>query len=208
MLKYVDTFDPLLKWLVVDGYGFHEGYFHPKRYFRASGETESCFRIPRSLSGYAVRAFLQGLGRSLWFVEGAEPTAIADSIRRFPLEQRGDLWGGVGLASSYAGGVDRLVLDRLFSLAGGHTSCLAQGAAFAAKARELSATPTEHTDLACHVLCGHSAEVAAAITDETAVGLADESGFPAYEVWRQRIRSRLGADSPRTNGQGSPAHSH
>jgi hypothetical protein len=26
---YLATKDSLLRWLVVDGYGFHEGYFHP-----------------------------------------------------------------------------------------------------------------------------------------------------------------------------------
>src|SRR6185503_18765465 len=62
--RAIRHFDPLLGWLAVDGYGFHEGYFHwPESIDRR--------RLPRGLSGYARCAFDQGLGRSLWFVEGA-----------------------------------------------------------------------------------------------------------------------------------------
>ena len=60
------TFDPLLRWLAYDGYGFHEGYFHRARRV-TRGER------PATLTGYARRAFDQGLGRSLWFCEGADP---------------------------------------------------------------------------------------------------------------------------------------
>ncbi|HYG81175.1 MAG TPA: DUF1702 family protein, partial [Pyrinomonadaceae bacterium] len=50
--------DPLLRWLAIDGYGFHEGYFRWHKYIK--GESH-----PRRLKGYARRAFDQGLGRSL-----------------------------------------------------------------------------------------------------------------------------------------------
>ena len=41
-------------------------------------------RGPRRLAGYARRAFDQGLGRSLWFVEGAERRADRGDRRPFP----------------------------------------------------------------------------------------------------------------------------
>ncbi len=90
--------DPLLGWLAVDGYGFHHGYFRwPEAVDRQ--------RVPDRLDGYARRVFDQGLGRSLWFVEGAEVPRIAATIARFPASRHGDLWSGVGLACAYAGGV-------------------------------------------------------------------------------------------------------
>src|SRR5262249_7074494 len=58
-------FDPLLKWLAIDGLGFHEGYFHWEQQRRDK-------RSRKRPGGYGARAFDQGLGRSLWFVDGGD----------------------------------------------------------------------------------------------------------------------------------------
>jgi hypothetical protein len=172
----------LLGWLAIDGYGFHQGYF----LWPESVERQ---RVPRLLSGYQRRVFDQGLGRSLWFVEGAEVERIATTIGRFDRARHADLWSGVGLACAYAGEVDRPVLDRLRVLAGSHQPQLAQGVAFAAQARERAGNPAGHTHLACQVVCGMPGEAAARLTDEALRDLSDDGGFPAYEVWRRRIQA-------------------
>ena len=92
--------DPLLRWLALDGFGFHEGYFNWPHY--ADGG-----RVPAAIRGYGQRAFDQGLGRSLWFVCGADPDYIISAIRRFPMMRRDDVWSGIGLACTYAGGAER-----------------------------------------------------------------------------------------------------
>src|SRR5262249_36094553 len=125
----LERFDPLLRWLIVDGYGFHEGYFHWRRAVVMQA-------IPRQLTGYAQRAFDQGLGRSLWFVTGAEVDRLCAAIQAFPARRHADLWSGVGLASAYAGGVGLGDLCALRVAAGAYVPFLAQGAAFAAKARQ------------------------------------------------------------------------
>ncbi len=184
--------DPLLGWLAVDGYGFHAGYFYWRRYVRAQAK-------PVHLFGYAGQVFDQGLGRSLWFVEGADVTKISHTIATFPSTRHADLWSGVGLACAYAGGVDESQIVTLHTAAGSHQPCLAQGAAFAAKARQRAGNPTDHTALACAILCGLSADAAAGVTD-TALkdlppdGSASRDGHPlgaAYALWRQRIRARF-----------------
>jgi len=88
--------DPLLRWLAVDGYGFHRGYFGPSRH-----PLEH--RAPMRFSGYSLRAFDQGLGRSLWFATGGDLTRATEAIGRFPPTRRPDLWSGLGLAVAYAG---------------------------------------------------------------------------------------------------------
>jgi len=179
-----ETMDPLLCWLAVDGYGFHEGYFHwPK----SVGEQKK----PSPLSGYAGRVFDQGLGRSLWFVKGADVQKIGMTIEAFSPERRDDLWGGLGLAAAYAGGVKRSDLEALLEISGTHVLQVAQGASFAAKARQRAGNPAAHTVLACEVLCGLSVDAAARITDDALEGLSSEGGEPAYEVWRCRIRSKF-----------------
>src|SRR5690348_11536871 len=57
---YLAKLDPLLGWLAVDGYGFHEGYFSWPRYVAQRA-------IPTHLDHYERRVFDQGLGRSIWF---------------------------------------------------------------------------------------------------------------------------------------------
>lgn len=175
--------DPLLAWLALDGFGFHEGYFRWPRY--ANGA-----RRPDPLHGYAFRAFDQGLGRSLWFVSGADPKWIAAAISGFPETRRGDLWSGVGLACTYAGGCDEEEITRLLQLAMEYQSHLAQGAVFAAKAREYAGNPVQHTDSACRVFCGLSLHQAAVIADQ-ALPQATAGLEPAYEDWRCRIRAHF-----------------
>jgi hypothetical protein len=150
--------DPLLGWLALDGYGFHQGFFHWPR--AIAGQ-----QVPRRLRGYARRAFDQGLGRSLWFVEGADPGRIAADIATFPAPRRSDLWAGVGLACGYACGVDRDMLRELRRASGPAWPELAQGVVFAAKARLWGGNPTAGTALACAVVCGMTVEEAAAVAD-------------------------------------------
>lgn len=174
---------PLLSWLALDGFGFHEGYFHWPRY--ANGWLR-----PGLLQGYALRVFDQGLGRSLWFISGADPKWISDAIASFPEMRRGDLWSGVGLACTYAGGCDEEGIMGLQQLAGGYRNHLAQGAVFAAKTREYAGNPVPHTELACRIICGLSVNHAAVIADQTRRQAAP-GAEPAYEDWRDRIRAHF-----------------
>ncbi|WP_404361025.1 DUF1702 family protein [Methylotuvimicrobium sp. KM1] len=182
--RLTSRMDSLLRWLVLDGYGFHEGYFH----WPDSIGRQQC---PSCLQGYEKRAFDQGLGRSLWFVMGADPERIVSGLQNFPPDRLGDLWSGVGLAGAYAGGVEPEVLERLKILAGDFAAHLAQGAAFAAKARQRAGNPTEHTELACRIFCNLSAEHAAQLTDDALRKAPADNALPAYEHWRQRIRQHF-----------------
>jgi hypothetical protein len=182
--------DPLLRWLAMDGYGFHDGYFHQRECIERK-------RVPRCLAGYARRAFDHGLGRSLWFVKGADAERIAQVIAEFSADRQADLWSGIGLACAYAGGVDRVALECLRANAVERLPQLAQGAAFAAKARERGGNPAAHTELACEVLCGMPAREAATITDAALQDLPPDGADPAYETWRRRIQDRFAGNEPR-----------
>jgi hypothetical protein len=174
----------LLRWLAIDGYGFHEGYFHWHRHLKS-------VTPPSRFSGYAGRVFDQGLGRSLWFVEGADITRIPLVIDSFPLWRRKDLWSGIGLACAYAGALDQQRLKGLRTAAEYYLPHLAQGVAFAAKTRKRAGNPTSHTELACEILCEMSADEAAEITDVALEGLTSNGTEPEYEVWRRRIQTRF-----------------
>lgn len=183
--RRLERYDPLLRWLVADGYGFHEGFFKTQAY-RAGADA------PARVEGYGRRAFDQGLGRALWFMEGGDGGLVSETIQRFGSERHRDLWSGVGLACAYAGVIEDVSqIEALGRAAGAHGAALAQGAAFAAKARSRAGNQARHTEVVCRVLCGLAAEEAAAVTDEALVGLCDEGEEPAYEVWRRRVQTQF-----------------
>lgn len=185
--RFVRGLDPTYRWLAVDGYGFHRGYFGWRRSILRQ-------KVPVRLRGYARRVFDQGLGRSLWFVCGASPVRIAQAVAGYVPTRRGDLWSGVGLACAYAGGVPSSTVERLVSLAGIHAPDAAQGAAFAARARQAADDPSEATEAACGTLCGMGLDEAAALTAraEERIGPGpDDGAAPAYERWRRRTRELL-----------------
>lgn len=183
-------FDPVLRWLVLDGYGFHQAYFRTDRFVRAQGSDPR----PARWSGdpaYAARAVDQGVGRALWFVACADPGRAADLVESFPDERRADLYGGIGLAATYAGGgADGLA--ELCERAGEHRPWLAQGSAFAAEARARAGLVVPHVGVATAALCHRTPEEAAALARETRPR-EERPGdsVPAYETWRARLADRL-----------------
>ncbi|GLF93023.1 DUF1702 family protein [Streptomyces yaizuensis] len=187
--RFLARQDPFLRWLVMDGYGFYEGFFSWR-------DIVERHRAPRRIGGYAARAFDHGVGRSLWFSTGANAGRIIDTIRAFPDHRQGDLWSGIGLACAYAAGVmDRDAVAALLEAAGPHRGDLATGTAVASVFREQSGLPAPHTDLACDVVWGRGAAPVAALAH--AAGRAAgrpgatgrTAGEPAYERWRQEIRA-------------------
>jgi enediyne biosynthesis protein E3 len=175
---------PVLGWLVADGWGFHQTYFAPRRW--ATGRAA----LPAS-AGYTARAVDQGIGRALWFVAGADPERAAERVAAFSVERRPDLWSGLGLAATYAGGAPRAELLRLVALAGEWRSHLAQGAAFAATARVVAGNLTAEADEAARALAGRSAGELARLALAHEPDASDPVPEDAYESWRARLRAAL-----------------
>jgi hypothetical protein len=188
--------DPLLRWLVLDGYGFHQAYFHTDKYVHGHF-TDPSFDWPADgPRWYSSRAIDQGIGRAMWFVGGTDGELVAAMIEKFPQARRADLYGGAALASCYAGGADGTELRQFNELAADYRSDVAQGCAFAATARVHAGLVVPHTQLATQVLCGMTPEQAAkvcenALPSQVLAGPAEPGEVPAYEVWRRRIAAEL-----------------
>ena len=103
---------------------------------------------------------------------------LRETVAAFPEHRRPDLWSGVGLAAVYAGEVSEEQLRSLREASGIFLPQLAQGAAFAAKARHRAGNPNTHTDCACWVLCGMSSADAAAVTDAALENLPANDAEP------------------------------
>jgi hypothetical protein len=196
--------DPLLRWLVLDGYGFHQAYFKTRRYVFGQFRREPFPWPAGGPDGYANRCVDQGIGRATWFVEGTDPQRVVRRFAQFAEHRRADLYAGAGLAAAYAGGADEAELAWFSDAAGPYRADLAQGAAFAAGARVRADLVVPHNEAATQVLCGMSVAEAAAVTDEARTDLRDTADRPAYETWRQRIRNALahsGVGHPETRGE-------
>jgi enediyne biosynthesis protein E3 len=174
----------VLCWLVMDGYGFHEGFFARQRYVERQ-------EVPAYLSSYARHIFDQGLGRSLWFIDGADVERITATIATFPQSRQADLWEGIGVACTYVGGVERPAIEALQRATGPYISYLAMGAAVVAKGRQRAGNPVAHTDLACEILCGIKSAEAAQMLDTAFENLPTNGPQPGYEILQQRLLARF-----------------
>jgi hypothetical protein len=186
-----DPYYPTMSWLAVDGFGFDRAYFDTRRWVDAQ-------KVPapypwEGAPDYFLRAVDQGIGRALWFIHGAQPAQVAAAAGRFASHRRPDLWSGIGLAATFAGGCDGEGLAALRQAADDEWSQLALGTVFAAKARAYSGVVPEHTHAGCAALAGISVDKAVALADGTAPTATDAGPEPAYERWRQRIRAHFEA---------------
>ncbi|MFC4032407.1 DUF1702 family protein [Streptomyces polygonati] len=187
----VNVTDPLLRWLVLDGYGFHQAYFKTQKYVHQQYREPSFPWPAEGPRWYADRAIDQGIGRALWFIGGTDPVEVARLIDRFPEPRHEDLYSGAGLAATYAGGVTEQELLTFRELSGPHLPLVAQASAFAATARFEAGLLVPHTDLATKVLCGMPAVQAHEISAAAKPVPPFSGDTPAYEVWRQRIAAQF-----------------
>jgi hypothetical protein len=182
-------FHPTMSWLCVDGYGFDLAYFHTQKWVAEQ-------RVPEPYPwlgdpGYFLRAVDQGIGRALWFINGGVPDAVTDAVARFPEQRQGDLWSGVGLAATFAGGCTAEGLLKLREAAGHHQANLGLGSVFASTARTAAGYVPEHSAECLSVLTGLSPEDAVLVAATTHPDPAAERTEPHYETWRANIRAEL-----------------
>jgi hypothetical protein len=167
--SYLQRLEATVAWCVIDGYGFHQGIFHPERF------TVQCREAPSALPAYARQLFNSGVGRSFWWTQGASPTLIRQAIERFPEATRGEMWCGVGVAAAYAGGVEARALWDLLEQSGDWSADFLSGFPFAARMRQKGENPSPWTAHAC-------AELLKMTSDEAADLLAGEVTRIAAEL--------------------------
>jgi hypothetical protein len=192
MESYQRRLDPMSAWCLSDGYGFHQGYFHWKRFIE--GQEPS----PRSFDAQSRRLFDAGVGRSMWWVFGAEPSAIASAISRFDETRRPEMWTGIGTALAYAGGGTPNASSLLLNLAGPYRFDFLSGIPFAAHMREKGSNPAQWTAEVCFDLLNLSvAETSNLIVGELTAYLDSWQGADAekwsgcYIALRDRVKHYL-----------------
>jgi hypothetical protein len=182
-------YHPTMSWLAVDGYGFDRAYFDTRRWV-----DEQKIPAPYPWEGapeYFLRAVDQGIGRALWFIHGANAEQVAAAVGRFAPRRQPDLWAGIGLAATFAGGCPLDGLVTLRKASGEYWAELALGVVFAIKARTYADYVPPHSETAAAALADLSVEDAVLLADRTEAAPGESATVPAYEVWRQRIRAQF-----------------
>ncbi|MFZ0306241.1 MAG: DUF1702 family protein [Terracidiphilus sp.] len=182
---YLRTLDPLIAWCVPCGYGFHEGFFHHRRFIDAAQAP------PATLSPLGRQLFDSGLGRSIWWVKGADASRIHAAIQRFPENRRAELWAGIGIAACYAGGVAAIELQSLQEFSGQYRADFLSGLPFAARLRQKAGNYSDTTELACRTLLDRSTDEVADMAEaaaEAVRGQVQGSGITeAYALLRRQL---------------------
>jgi enediyne biosynthesis protein E2 len=184
-------YHPTMSWLAVDGYGFDRAYFDTRR---VVDEQRALKPYPwAGAPDYFPRAVDQGIGRALWFINGALVDAVATAVGGFAEHRRADLWSGVGLAATFAGGASAADLAQLRATSGAYAAEVALGSVFAIKARAYAGFVPEHSRVAAETLTGLTVDGAVALADATAVepDVTGPGDSPDYELWRTRIRDHF-----------------
>jgi hypothetical protein len=177
--RIISLLDPIHKWLVFDGLGFHDAYFYHRNALNG---------WRRWNSGYFSNAYDQGLGRGLWFVAGGSLRNFTRLIPTLSSNRHGDLWSGMALAMAYAGPAKGDEYTHAYREACDSRDHFAQGIAFACEARVRAGYVPGHTELAAQVVWGIGAqELSKLVRDVRATLPAVEHELPRYEIWRRRV---------------------
>ena len=142
---------PLLKYRVLDGYGYYEGIF--KR--RQSVRTQ---QTPQHFDPLSLRAYDQGLGRSLWYISQGEVEKLARSSNLFSENRCHDLWRGIGIAVAYVGGTEISVLQQLVNESGQYLPSFKCGVSLLIQSRDKADTISNDTNTIADFLFGLSCD--------------------------------------------------
>ena len=175
---------PLVRWRVVDGYGFRDGLVAPRRHVLRT-------MAPKQIEGFGQAVWRQGLGRSLWYTTRGDVGEVRDVVNAFPSPVRPELWTGVGVAATWIGCSSQPPMARLRTAAGHDAHWLALGAALAARTARDSGSLTARQAAPCRALADGTPEELAIVTDRAEAALPLEADTPLFQRWKDDIASRL-----------------
>ena len=177
--------EPLLQYRVIDGYGYYEGVFKKRKSIRMQ-------ESPQHFNQLNLKAYNQGLGRSLWYTAQGKVAKLIQLISRFPENRRHDLWRGIGIAVAYVGGIEISVLQKLVNESNRYLSSFKCGVSLLVQSRHKAETIVNDTNIICDFLFGLSC---ATINDQL-IDIEKETGSTSellYFDWLKNIELNFSA---------------
>jgi len=181
----IEQLSPLLRWRVLDGYGFRDGLVFTRRYALARD-------LPPHVGGFGTSIWRQGLGRSLWYTTHADVGEISQVVAGFSASDQVELWRGLGVAATFIGSLAEAPIAELKAAAGDQARWLALGCAMAARTVRDAGGPMDRQTAPCSVLAGSTPGALAELTDAAEAALPEaETEEPHFQAWMNGIASRL-----------------
>lgn len=180
---YLNELQPMLRYRVLDGYGYYEGTFRRRKSIinQQAIETEDAT---------ALSSYYQGLGRSMWYIAKGEIAVAKRMIESFPVDKQNDLWRGLGIAITYVGGCSETYIQHILDEAFNFQRDLATGAAMTLISRNNADSVTPDTELTCKVFCNQSNDEILA-TDATIKLTIDTDANDAFALWMKRLEDSI-----------------
>jgi hypothetical protein len=164
LLNYVLHCSSVDAMIICDGLGMALASGNPDRWLAPTATLSNLIKgkiwstEAADLLRGSARGFDQGVGRAIWFVNCGEPEKIVSTLSEFAESPRlPDLWGGVGFAGTYAGGVPEAQWRDLVARAPAFRPYLAQAAACVAHSRLKTSGAFQETEIGCGATWGRSA---------------------------------------------------
>jgi len=158
-LKVLNTLSSQGRWKTIDGYGYYMGTFNRRETIRKQ-------KVPPSFFGNDLRAFNQGVGRSLWYLSQANTERLLRMINLFDEDRKPDIWRGVGVALTYVGGISREDVELVIKAAERFIVHLRCGAYFALVGRSFANCPTVDSTMIGGLLKVNSAHLLTMVAEE------------------------------------------
>ena len=179
-IAYLPELNPMMRYRVLDGYGYYEGIFRRRR----SIINHLKLQVDAAVASSALD---QGLGRSIWYLNKGIIDEAKIMIEGFAVDRRKDLWRGLGIAIAYVGGCDEETLLEIFSKVDIYKSQLAIGAAMALVSRNYANYISADTELVCNVFCNKTANEIVLLNEKLRERL-DLNEANAYENWLNELQ--------------------
>ena len=174
-IAYLSELNPMMRYRVLDGYGYYEGIFRRRR----SIINHLKLNVEDAVASGAVD---QGIGRSIWYLNKGIIDHAKNMIEGFAVERHKDLWRGLGIAIAYVGGCDEEMLQKVFSKADLFKTQLATGAVMALASRNAAKYISSDTELSCKIFCNKTADEVLEL-NYSIISKLDLSNNDAYSNW-------------------------
>lgn len=175
---YLKASAPFLAWRIWDGYGYYDGFFRKRKAWQGL--------LPDGIGEKAAEVYTQGIGRSLWYVCKADISKIRAKISNFPLEKQQHLWRGVGIASTYVGGISSEQRAQLWAAAADCQPQLAAGSALAIMSRAKANTLLDDNKQIAKEWCGLTIRQMLQLVEQKAKNSVNNTPW-VYHTWIQKI---------------------
>ncbi|MDR2008908.1 MAG: DUF1702 family protein [Bacteroidales bacterium] len=189
--KFLVKANPTCSLLVLNGIGFYYAYFKIEK-----GLYQHYIRNDVKKDDFFVECYDNGVGRALWFCENGNSQNIKKIIDTFPKKRQAAIWSGIGLAATYAGGVEENEIRELKKHSGQFWEFVAEGSFLATHCRDIAGN-SHNYDITEKILIGKSAEECHIFGRKILLDLKQEiltDGEYTFRVFLRKIRQWIKKD--------------